>query len=296
MYEAITANRRRTWVLLALVGSLVTALAYLFGLSQGLDWSTSLIIGFSVAAIHGLISYQFGDKFALSSSGAVAIKKVDHPEVFRLVENLTLANGQPLPKIYLINDPSPNAFATGKSPETASIAITTGLITLLSKTELEGVIAHELSHIKNYDIRVMTVGVVLVGAIAFFADLIFRSQIFGHRGGGGEKNNSQVIWLVVGLVAAIIAPIIAKLIQLAISRQREYLADASAALLTRYPDGLASALEKISAINTPLARANHATAHLFISSPFGASKFQNLFSTHPPAAQRIARLRALLTE
>lgn len=295
MYKEISANKRKTWVLIALVSALLITLLWAIGRAYGLDSPTSIIGGTLIASVYSLLSYYMSDKIALTASGAKRIDKAQAPDLYNLVENLCIANGQPLPKIYVIDDASPNAFATGRSPQNASIAFTTGILRLLNKTELEGVAAHELSHVKNYDIRVMTVVVVLIGAIMLVADLFLRAQLFGGRRERGEGNAGMVLFLI-GLALAILSPFIAQLIKLAVSRSREYLADSSGALLTRYPAGLAAALEKLAQNAKPLQRANHATAHLYISNPFGgtARSFVNgLFSTHPPIEERIKRLRSM---
>jgi heat shock protein HtpX len=293
MYNQIAANKRKTWLLVSLVAAMIIGLSALFGYLEGLDIVSTIIIGSMIASTHALISYFFADKIALASSGAKAIKKQDAPELWNVVENLCIANGQPVPSIYIITDDSPNAFATGRDPEHASIAFTTGILKLLDKQELEGVTAHELSHIKNYDIRVMTIVVVLVGSIMLLADILLRTMSFGKR--NSKDNSAAAVLVIIGIVLAILSPLFAQLIQLAVSRSREYLADASGALLTRYPEGLAQALEKISAVNMPLKSASNATAHLFIANPFGRnqrrSALSNLFSTHPPITERINRLR-----
>ena len=251
-----------------------------------------------ISIVTALVGYFGGDRLALATAGAKGpIAKNDNPYLYRLVENLTIGAGLPLPKIYVIPEPAINAFATGRNPQHASIAVTAGAIEKLENEELEGVIAHELSHIKNYDILLMTVVIVLVGLIALLSDWFIRIQFWG----GGRKNDSrsggqiQVILLVVGLVLLILSPIIGKIIQLAVSRKREFLADAAGSLLTRYPEGLAKALEKIAAENMPLKKANNATAHLYLASPFGRTKhlMSKLFATHPPIEERIAALRKM---
>ncbi|MEK9155285.1 MAG: M48 family metallopeptidase [Patescibacteria group bacterium] len=294
MYSEITHNKRKTWFLIIVMSTVVVGLSWLVGAMNGVDAGTSIIIGTIVATIYSLVSYYSSDSIALSVSGAKRIEKRDSPDLYNLVENLCIANGQTMPAVYIIDDPSPNAFATGRDPEHASIAFTTGIIRILSREELEGVTAHELSHVKNYDIRVMTIVVVLVGLIALIADVMLHLRFRGSR----ENNNGAAVFMIVGIILAILSPIVAQIIQLAVSRSREYLADASGALLTRYPEGLASALEKISANGVPMRDPNHATAHLFISNPFGAttktrSFFNNLFSTHPPIDERVAKLRAM---
>jgi heat shock protein HtpX len=292
MYNQITANKRKTWILIAIVAAVIVGLSWLYGYIQGIDPTTTVIFGTMIASIHALISYFWSDKIALATSGAKPIKKQDAPELWNMVENLCIANGQPVPNIYIITDDSPNAFATGRDPEHASIAFTTGILKILDKQELEGVTAHELSHVKNYDIRVMTIVVVLVGAIMLLADIMLRSLAFGRR--DNDRGNSAAVLAIVGIALAILSPLFAQLLQLAVSRSREYLADASGAMLTRYPEGLAQALEKISTAARPMQTANHATAHLFIANPFGRggkSALTTLFSTHPPIAERIKRLR-----
>ncbi len=291
MYSQITSNKRKTVVLIFIFVLLV------LGLGGALDLYYEagggiVVLAFIYASVTALVSYYAGDKMALLASGAKEIKKEDAPELWRTIENLCIANGQPLPKIHIIDDPAPNAFATGRTPETASVAFTTGLLKRLDRAELEGVAAHELSHIKNYDIRVMTIVVVLVGVIAFLSDIFFRISLHGR---GDNKRGGAVI-LVLGLIAIILAPIIANMVKLAISRRREYLADASGSLLTRYPEGLARALEKISSYEGTMKHAHSATAHLYIANPFGPKGFMaGLFSTHPPVEKRIAALRQMGT-
>jgi len=238
-------------------------------------------------------SYWFSDKIVLSMTGAQPATREQFPELWNIVENLSITAGLPMPKVYVVNDPAPNAFATGRDPEHAVVAATTGLLSMLNRSELEGVMAHELSHVGNRDMLVMTVAVVLAGFLAMLADVMMRATMFG----GNSDRNKSPIFLVFAIAGIILAPIAAQLIQLAISRKREYLADASGALLTRYPEGLASALEKISGYARPMQNASHATAHLFIADPFGGAsrsigqKIGGLFQTHPPAAERIKILR-----
>lgn len=293
MYADIASNKRRTWVLIVMMSAIVIGLSWLIGAMYQIDAGSSIIIGTMIATMYSLISYYGSSSIALSVSGAKPITKAQAPDLYNVVENLCIANGQKTPDIYIIDDASPNAFATGRDPEHASVAFTTGILAILNREELEGVAAHELSHVKNYDIRVMTIVVVLVGLISLIADILIHVRI----GRGNDKGgNFGLILMIVGIVLAILSPLFAQIIQLAISRSREYLADASGALLTRYPEGLASALSKIEAHGVPMKNANHATAHLFLSNPFGAKKesrswFANLFSTHPPMNERIARLR-----
>ncbi len=294
MYSQIDSNKRKTIVLIAIFLLIIIGLGWFLGVYQGYGYN---IFFFAVifSMVSALTSYYAGDKLALLTTGAKLIAKEDNPYVYRLVENLCIAQGMPVPKVHIIDSPALNAFATGRDPEHASIALTTGIIGALENEELEGVIAHELSHIKNYDIRVMTIVVVLVGTIALISDMFWRVRFFGgdrrESKGGGQIG---AIIMIVGIALLILSPIIAELIKLAISRRREYLADASGALLTRYPEGLARALEKIAASNTPLPHASAATAHLFISNPFKKGSVSGLFSTHPPIQDRIAKLRGTI--
>ena len=292
MYDHIASNKRKSLFLVALFVLILLSLGWGFGIYMG-DVYTGLALAAFLSIIMTCVGYFKGDAVALSVAGAKKIERKDQETLYRLVENLAISQGLPTPTIYLIDDPSPNAFATGRNPSSASIAVTTGLLSLLEKTELEGVLAHELSHIKNLDIRYMTLVVVLVGTILLVSDLLTRSFFFGRndrREGGGAI-------LIVGLILAILSPLIAELIKLAVSRQREYLADATAALATRYPEGLARALEKIAKVDRPLKNANHATAHLYLANPFdphvARKKFNVIFSTHPPIDDRIARLRGM---
>lgn len=275
----------------------ITAIVYVYGKASGSGLSlVGLALIFSGLMSFG--SYYYSDKIILAMSNAKQIQKKDNPQFFRIVENLCIGDGLPMPKVYVIQDSAPNAFATGRDPNHAVICATTGILEKLDKVELEGVVAHELSHIKNYDIRLMAIIVILVGLVALMADFFMRSLWFG----GGRRNNdregnAQGIFLIIGIVFAILSPIIATLIQLAVSRKREYLADASGALLTRYPEGLASALEKISRDKEPLEVANNATAHLYITNPFKGKEtgnwFAGLFNTHPPIEERIKILRSM---
>ncbi|MFA5995122.1 MAG: M48 family metallopeptidase [Patescibacteria group bacterium] len=293
IYQQIESNKRRSVLLVILFIVFIIALGYTFAYIN--DSPGLLLLAIPISIIMSLTSYYSGDKIALWSSGAQGpIKKEANPYVYRLVENLCITAGLPMPKIYLINDSAPNAFATGRDPQHASIAMTTGIIQLLENEELEGVIAHELSHIKNYDIRLMMIVIICVGIVSLLANWFLRFSFFG-RGGRRDKNGAGLIFMLIGVILMILSPLIAKLIQLAVSRKREFLADASAVLLTRYPAGLAKALEKISAAAQPLQRTNPATAHLFIASPFGATKhsWRNLFSTHPPISERVKALRSI---
>ena len=272
----------------------IVLLGWVFGEIYDFGYG-GIIVAVILAVMMNLASYFKGDKVALAISGAKEVKKNDNPYVYKMVENLCITAGVPVPKVHIINDANINAFATGRNPEKASIAVTTGAIEKLENEELEGVIAHELSHIKNYDIRLMTIVIICVGVVTLMADFFIRAQfIFG---GKRDKDSGQlgVILMIIGLVLAILSPLFATLIQLSVSRKREYLADASGVLLTRYPEGLANALEKIGRFNQPMKRANHATAHLYIASPFHSAgkKMAGLFTTHPPIEERIKKLRQM---
>ena len=280
----------------------ITFIVFIFTNALGFRGPSAL--GFSgialiIAGIMNFFSYYYSDKMVMAISGAKQIQKKDNPTLFRTVENLCIASGLPTPKIYIINDSAPNAFATGRDPKHAAIAFTTGILDKLLKLELEGVTAHELSHVGNYDTRLMTIVSILVGSVALLADFFIRITWWGGgRRDRDENSSASGILMVIALVMAILAPIIATLIQLAISRKREFLADASGALLTRNPDSLANALLKISKDTEPLEVANKATAHLYIVNPFKdhhklVSTFANLFNTHPPIEQRVKALRAM---
>jgi len=292
-------NKRRSWLLIFFFILIVIGIGWLFAYyynSYGI-----LIFAIAVALIQSSVSFFSGDSIILATSGAQEIKKSDNPELWRIVENLAITAGLPMPKVYIIPEPVPNAFATGRDPKNASIAVTTGLLERLNKQELEGVIAHEMSHVGNYDIRVMTIVAILVGVIAVISDIFIRSRWFGFGRRDDRDNQGGQLIALLSIVAAILAPIIATIIQLAISRKREYLADGDGALLTRYPDGLANALEKISKYNQPLAHASSATAHLYIANPLGKEEkdsqnesfFAKILSTHPPIKERIKILRQM---
>jgi len=288
LYSQAASNVRRTWFLMALFLILIIGLGYVF--SYLYDNYYILYIAVAIAFIQSFASYWFSDKIVLSMTGAKPVSEEENRELYHIVENLTIASGLPMPKIYIMEEAQPNAFATGRDEKHAVVAVTRGLLEKLEKVELEGVIAHELSHIKNKDILLSTVVVVLVGAIALLSDLFFRISFWG---GGGERKKGGALVLILGIAAAILAPLAATLIQLAISRKREFLADASGALMTRYPEGLASALQKIAGDASPMKSANNSTAHLFISSPFKGKKkniLSKLFMTHPPTEERIEAL------
>lgn len=291
LYEQRASNMRRTWALITFFFIIVIAIGWAF--SRYYDNSLILYVAVAIALLTNFYAYWYSDKLVLSMSRARRATREEFFDLYTVTENLAITAGLPKPKLYVIDDAAPNAFATGRDEKHAVVCTTTGLLSMLSRPELEGVIAHELSHIKNRDILLMTVAVVLAGFVAIIADLFLRMSFYG---GNRDRGGSGLV-LVFGIIGIILAPLAAKLIQLAISRRREYLADASGALLTRFPEGLASALRKISSTNKPLRHASHATAHLFIDEPFGRPEggrtawLENLFATHPPIADRI---RALL--
>lgn len=298
MYNEIAANKRQTVVLILLFTIVIVLIGWTLGAYFD-NPSGGIIVAAIVSVVMTLFGYFQGDSVAIATAGAQPVERRDNPELYNIVENLSIADGVPAPKIYIIPDTSPNAFATGRDPEHASICVTAGLLQIMNRQELEGVLSHELSHVKNYDVRVETLVVVLVGVVLLLSDILLR---IGFRGGfrGGRRNNEggqvMIVLLLLGLVLAILSPLFAQLIKFAVSRQREYLADASGALLTRYPEGLASALQKIADIDQPLRHANHATAHLYLANPFDphvTKPFEQLFSTHPPIEDRIKRLRAM---
>lgn len=278
----------KTWLLMVGFFVFVIAVGWIFARAYESPIILYIAVFFSIAM--NITSYWYSDKIVIKMTRAKEANRNEHFDLYTTVENLAITAGLPKPRVYIVDDPAPNAFATGRNPEHGVVAVTTGLLSLLNKTELEGVIAHELSHIGNRDMLISTVAVVLVGFLAIISDLFLRMTFFG----GGRDNKSSGVFIIVGLVAAILAPIAASLIRLAISRRREFLADASGALLTRYPDGLASALSKINAYGAPMRHASDATAHLFISNPFGnLAKKQfvtRLFMTHPPTEERIEAL------
>jgi heat shock protein HtpX len=287
MYRAIAKNKRNTvfiiLLFLLIIGGLGALAAWIY---QDL---TIVIITLVVATVYALIQYFAASSQALALSGAHEIQKSDNPRLYRIVENLSITTGTPMPKVYIIDDPAPNAFATGRDPEHAAVAATTGLLELLDDSELEGVMAHELGHVQNYDIRVSMIVFGLVVAVGFISDMLLRLAFFG----GNRNNNNNPIMLVVGLAAMIIAPLVAAAVQAAISRQREYLADATGALTTRHPEALASALQKLAEYGRPLSRQNSTMAHMWISDPTKPGFMDRLFGTHPPIAERVARLRTI---
>ncbi len=298
MYTQIAANKRRTIYLILVFLVLATALNWVISRIEGSPGLFIFIMVFSI--LYAWFSYYYSDKVALAMSRARPIAKKDAPELYRVVENLAITAGIPMPKVFIIDDPAPNAFATGRDPEHASVAVTAGLLEMMDRTELEGVIAHELSHVGNYDIRVMALVITLVTMIVYVSHFFLRMSFWG---GGRNRDNEGGAggWLIlIGIALAILAPILAMLLQLAVSRKREYLADASGALLTRYPAGLAQALSKIGSYPKSMRHANSATAHLYIANPLRGAEakswFANLFSTHPPIAERIKRLATMETQ
>lgn len=286
LYTHQSSNIRKTWFLITVFLVVVVGIGWF--LSYYYNSVEILYIAVAIALVQSGVSYWFSDKIALRATGAKEATREEYFDLYNSVENLAITAGLPKPRVYVIEDRVPNAFATGRNPENSAVAVTTGLLRILDKNELEGVIAHEMSHIGNRDVLVMTVVVVLVGLLSLVSDIFIRSMFWG---GGRDRDNGKTgsVIAILGLVLIILSPIIGALIQMAISRKREYLADASGALLTRYPEGLASALEKISAHGGKMKKASNATAHLFIANPFGKAK--RLFSTHPPVEERIKKLR-----
>jgi heat shock protein HtpX len=288
MYSQISSNKRKTIFIMAfffvIIGLLAGILGYLYK-SQSLV-VTILIIG----TVYAFISYWAGTRWSLSLNGAQEIEKKDNPRLWRIIENLAITDGLPMPKVYIINDPAPNAFATGRDPSHASVCATSGLLDIMNDQELQGVFAHEMSHVKNYDIRVAMISFALAAAISLIADIILRITIFNR-----DDREQNPVFLIAGIIAIILAPILATLVSLAVSRRREYLADASGALATRYPEGLESALNKIKLHGSVLQKQNTATAHFFFANPLKGHSITNLFSTHPPIDDRISRLKKMET-
>lgn len=295
LYSQRSSNVRKTWFLMATFVAIFSAIG--LTLSYYYESKSILLIAFIFAIIMNFFSYWFSDKVALKMAGAKEISKNNYPEFWNITENLTIATGLPMPKLYVINDPIPNAFATGRNKNNSVIAATSGLLSILNKNELEGVVAHELSHIQNKDILLQTIIVIMVSAISFLSQIFLRS---GALAGGDSKKEGGVLILIGSILAIILAPLAATVLQLAVSRKREFLADASAAIMTRYPEGLASALTKISQYNQPLAKAKNSTAHLYIVNPMGLNSnlqndkqpsfFSKLFLTHPPVKDRVEAL------
>lgn len=290
LYTQQSKNITKTWFLMGVFFVIIISIGFFFSQYYGNPNILYIFVIFSV--IMNITSYWYSDKIALKLNHARVIKREENIELWNIVENLSITAGLPMPKLCIINDLAPNAFATGRNKEHAVVAVTTGLLQILDKTELEGVIAHELSHIGNRDILLSTVVVVLVGFVSIIADIFLRSTFFGLGKNRDSDNKSGNVMMLIGIVLSILAPIFATLIQLAISRKREFLADASGALITRYPEGLANALQKISNYSSKMQYANKATAHLFIVNPFGSKgslsqKVSNLFSTHPRVEDRV---------
>lgn len=297
IYSAISQNKWKTWLIVFLFIIFITTIAFVYGKIIG-DPIGIAGVALIFAGFTSIGSYYWSDKLVIATTGAQEIEKKDNPELFRIVENLAIGDGIPMPKVYILDDPSPNAFATGRDPQHAAVVVTSGVLQRLNKVEMEGVIAHELSHVKDYDTRLMAIVAILVGFVAILADMFMRTLWWGGaRENNREDNRNQGLLLIIGVILAILSPIVATLIQLAVSRKREFLADAAGALLTRYPEGLASALEKIASDPRPVQTATNATAHLFIANPFKGKSagawFASLFDTHPPIEERIRILRSM---
>ena len=291
MYSAIAANKRNTIFIILFFVLLIGGLATLAGYATGYGSSAIGIIAF--VGLYALLQYYCAGAFSVAASGAVQIQKSDNPRLWNVVENIAITEGMPMPKVYIIQDEAPNAFASGRDPQHAIVAATTGLLAIMDDQELEGVMAHEMSHVKNYDIRVSTIVFGLVSAIGILADFFIRMSFFSRSDDKDRNNNAGGLLILFGIVAWIIAALIGPLVSAAVSRQREYLADASGAEITRFPDGLASALEKLKAYGRPMRRASRSMAHMYISDPVKPSVAERLFSTHPPLDKRIARLKEL---
>ncbi|HSX45417.1 MAG TPA: M48 family metalloprotease [Candidatus Saccharimonadia bacterium] len=288
MYSDIASNKRKTVIIMAVFLAFLAGMVWVF--AKFLNGGTGVFYGGLIGSfLYVIITYYSGSQMALAVNSAHEITQSDNPRLWRTVENLAITDGLPIPKVYIINDPSPNAFATGRDPKHAAVCVTSGLLDMMDDNELQGVIAHELGHVKNYDIRVSMVAFALTAIISLIADIILRLVWFND-----DRENNQIFFLL-GIVAAILAPIVAAMIQLAISRQREYLADATGALTTRYPEGLVSALEKIQQSGGVLRKQNTATAHLFFANPLKGHSLTSLFDTHPPIADRIKRLQDMGT-
>ncbi|MCR4322894.1 MAG: M48 family metallopeptidase [Candidatus Azambacteria bacterium] len=297
IYTHRSSNVRKTWLIMSAFFVFIILVGWVY--AQAMQTPSVVYIAVAFALIMNIASYWYSDKLVLMMTHAKEVQKRDAPELYRIVENLAITAGLPTPKVYIINEPAPNAFATGRDEKHAVVAVTAGLLERLDKVELEAVLAHELSHIGNKDMLVSTIAVVLVGFVALLSDFFLRWTIFGGRGRSNERGDGriQMLFLVIGIALAILAPIIATLLRLAVSRSREFLADASAVMLTRHPEALATALEKISSDPRQLRTANHATAHLFIANPFrnGGKKgfLTKLFMTHPPVEERTRALREM---
>jgi len=292
LYSAIAANKRNTVIIVTLFVALIGGLAWLWGQASGDGSSAILIILF--AAGYALFQYYAASSIALSMSGAHQIQKRDNPRLWNIVENLAISQGMPMPKVYIINDPAPNAFASGRDPEHAIVAATTGLLVIMDDNELEGVMAHELAHIRNYDIRVSTIVFGLVSAVGILADFAIRAAFFA--GGSKSRDGAGAIFLIIGVVASVIAWLIGPIVSAAVSRQREYLADATGVEITRYPEGLASALNKLGEYGRPMQKVSASMAHMFLNDPIRPGFTERLFSTHPPIPKRVERIRTMGTK
>jgi len=291
MYRAIAANKRNTILIVGGFVALITALALWWGSATGNGSSALLIILFAFG--YALFQYFMASKIAISMSGAHQIEKRDNPRLWNVVENLAITAGMPMPKVYVINDPAPNAFATGRNPENAVVAATTGLLEIMDDNELQGVMAHEMGHVKNFDIRVSTIVFGLVSAIGIMADMAIRMAFMSSHSRGRDNGQFGAFLVLIGIVGWIIAWLIGPLVSAAVSRQREYLADATGAEMTRYPDGLASALRKLGEYGRPMRKANSAMAHMYINDPLKPGLVERVFSTHPPIPKRIERLQEI---
>lgn len=287
MYKAIAANKRNTILIMAVFVGIIGAIGWV--VSYFYDDINIAYYVLIVAGLYALLQYFIADKLSVAMTGAQQIEKRDDPRFYRIVENLAITTGMQMPKVYIIDDPAPNAFATGRDPQHAIVAATTGLINLMDDNELEAVMAHEMGHVQNYDIRVGMIAFGLVSAIGLLTDIVLRMLFFGDRRNNND-NNSPIV-MVIGIIALILAPVIAAIVQMAVSRQREYLADATSAMTTRNPESLATALEKLRQQGRPMKRQNTASAHLFFADPLKPGFVSKLFSTHPPIEDRISRLR-----
>jgi heat shock protein HtpX len=288
MYSDIASNKRKTVFIMAFFLAFLVLIIWIF--DKFLGGSTGVFYGALVGAVfYVILTYYAGAKMALAVNQAHEIQKRDNPRLWRIIENLAITDGLPQPRVYIMNDPAPNAFATGRDPKHSAVCVTSGLLDIMDDQELQGVLAHEMGHVKNYDIRVAMVAFALTAVISLIADIIIRVVWFSD-----DRENNQT-FLILGIIAAILAPFVALLIQMAVSRQREYLADATGALTTRYPEGLASALEKIKKTGSVARHQNTATAHLFFANPLKKGSLSSLFSTHPPIDDRIKRLRTMGT-
>lgn len=285
MYKAIAANKRNTILIMAVFVGIISAIGWAISYFYGNTSITYWVIG--GAAVYALIQYFAASKLAVAMTGAEQIEKRDNPRFYRIVENLAITTGMDMPKVYIIDDSAPNAFATGRDPKHAIVAATSGLIDIMNDNELEAVMAHEMGHVQNYDIRVSMIAFGLVSAIGILSDIVIRMMFYGDN----RSNNSNPAVLIIGIIVIILAPIIAAIVQMAVSRQREYLADATGAMTTRNPEALASALQKLETSSRPMKHQSTATAHLFFANPLKPGFFSKLFSTHPPLEERIARLR-----